>query len=188
MGKTKKTEQIVLGGGCFWCLDAAYRQLKGVESVTSGYAGGPEQDGGSQAGQPGPTYEQVTGGETGHAEVVQVAFDPTVLPLADLLDFFFALHDPTTRDRQGNDVGPQYRSIILYGSPEQEREAQAAIERAQANWQDPIVTQVRPLGTFYPAEDEHQDFFGRNPAHPYCQVVINPKLAKVREEYGGRVL
>ena len=174
-GEPSKTETIVLGGGCFWCLDAAYRVLKGVREVTSGYAGGRVQD---------PTYEQVTTGETGHAEVVQVAFDPAVLPLPDLLDFFFALHDPTTKDRQGSDVGPQYRSIILYGSPAQEGEAQAAVERAQARWDDPIVTEVRPLETFYPAEARHQDFFAKNPAHAYCQAVIRPKVGKVREEFG----
>ncbi len=175
-------QTIVLGGGCFWCLDAAYRILKGVQEVTSGYAGGQTP----KAGQ-SPTYEQVTTGETGHAEVVQVAFDPAALPLPDLLDFFFALHDPTTKDRQGSDVGPQYRSIILYGSPEQEREARAAAERAQAHWDDPIVTEVRPLETFYPAEARHQDFFAKNPAHTYCQVVIRPKVGKVREEFREQV-
>lgn len=173
---------IVLGGGCFWCLDAAFRRLKGVGTVESGYAGGDAPG----KGQPDPTYEQVSTGTTGHAEVVRVTFDPAVLAPPRLLDFFFALHDPTTTDRQGADVGSQYRSIILYGSPAQEREARAAVTRAQANWDAPIVTEVRPLapGAFYPAEEHHQDFFAKHPGHPYCQVVINPKLAKVREKYG----
>ena len=169
-------EVATLGGGCFWCLDSIYRQLKGVESVVSGYAGGT---------RPNPTYREVCGGNTGHAEVVQITFDPSQISYRDLLDVFFTIHDPTTQDRQGGDIGPQYRSIILTHSDEQARIAREAIAdvTAEAVWDDPIVTQIEPLKTFYPAEAYHQDYFANNPNQPYCQVVIAPKVAKFRRKY-----
>ena len=169
-------ELATLGGGCFWCLDGIYRQLKGVESVVSGYAGGTK---------PNPTYREVCGGNTGHAEVVQITFDPSQISYRDLLDVFFTIHDPTTQDRQGGDIGPQYRSIILTHSDEQARIARETIAdvTAEGVWDDPIVTHVEPLTTFYPAESYHQDYFANNPNQPYCQVVIAPKVAKFRRKY-----
>ena len=169
-------EVATLGGGCFWCLDGIYRQLKGVESVVSGYAGGTK---------PNPTYREVCGGNTGHAEVVQITYDPSQISYRDLLDVFFTIHDPTTQDRQGGDVGPQYRSIILTHSDEQARIARETIAdvTAEGVWDDPIVTQIEPLTTFYPAESYHQDYFANNPNQPYCQVVIAPKVAKFRRKY-----
>jgi peptide-methionine (S)-S-oxide reductase len=173
-------EIATLGGGCFWCLDAIYRQLRGVERVDSGYAGGTT---------PNPTYRDVCGGRTGHAEVVQITFDPAVVSYRDLLDVFFTVHDPTTPDRQGADVGPQYRSIILYHSPEQERAAREAIADVEARhvWNAPIVTHVMPLTTFYSAERYHQDYFANNARQPYCQVVIEPKVAKFRQHFLERL-
>lgn len=169
-------EVATLGGGCFWCLDSIYRQLKGVESVVSGYAGGM---------RPNPTYREVCGGNTGHAEVVQITFDPSQISYRDLLDVFFTIHDPTTQDRQGGDVGPQYRSVILTHSDEQARTARETIAEVTAEgiWDDPIVTRIEPLTTFYPAEAYHQDYFANNPNQPYCQVVIAPKVAKFRRKY-----
>ncbi|MDQ8170867.1 MAG: peptide-methionine (S)-S-oxide reductase MsrA, partial [Gemmatimonadota bacterium] len=143
-----------LGGGCFWCLEAVYLMLRGVHAVNSGYAGGHV---------PHPTYEQVCGKQTGHAEVVEVTFDPQVITYRDLLDVFFTIHDPTTRDRQGHDVGPQYRSAIFTHDGTQAAEARAALAAAQAHWPDPIVTEIRPLDTFWPAESYHDDYFARNP-------------------------
>jgi peptide-methionine (S)-S-oxide reductase len=169
-------EVATLGGGCFWCLDGIYRQLKGVESVVSGYAGGTK---------PNPSYREVCGGNTGHAEVVQITYDPSQITYRDLLDVFFTIHDPTTQDRQGGDIGPQYRSIILTHSDAQERIARQTIADVTADgiWSDPIVTQIEPLTTFYPAETYHQDYFANNPNQPYCQVVIAPKVAKFRRKY-----
>ena len=169
-------EVATLGGGCFWCLDSIYRQLKGVASVVSGYAGGM---------RPNPTYREVCGGNTGHAEVVQITFDPSQISYRDLLDVFFTIHDPTTQDRQGGDVGPQYRSVILTHSDEQARTARETIAEVTAEgiWDDPIVTRIEPLTTFYPAEAYHQDYFANNPNQPYCQVVIAPKVAKFRRKY-----
>jgi peptide-methionine (S)-S-oxide reductase len=169
-------EVATLGGGCFWCLDGIYRQLKGVESVVSGYAGGTK---------PNPSYREVCGGNTGHAEVVQITYDPSQITYRDLLDVFFTIHDPTTPDRQGGDIGPQYRSIILTHSDEQARIAREAIAdvTAEGVWDDPIVTHIEPLTTFYPAEAYHQDYFANNPNQPYCQVVIAPKVAKFRRKY-----
>jgi len=176
MSITGEREVATLGGGCFWCLDSIYRQLKGVESVVSGYAGGTK---------PNPSYREVCGGNTGHAEVVQITFDPSQISYRDLLDVFFTIHDPTTQDRQGGDIGPQYRSIVLAHSDEQARVAREAIAdvTAESVWDDPIVTQVQPLTTFYPAESYHQDYFANNPNQPYCQVVIAPKVAKFRRKY-----
>ncbi len=173
-------ELATLGGGCFWCLEAVYKDLKGVERVVSGYAGGVVEN---------PTYEQVCGGRTGHAEVVQITYDPKVVSFRDLLDVFFTIHDPTTKDRQGADIGPQYRSIILYHSPEQEAEARRAIAEVgeQKIWNAPIVTEVVPLETFYPGEDYHQDYFEQNPRQRYCQIVIAPKVAKFRKEHLARL-
>jgi peptide-methionine (S)-S-oxide reductase len=169
-------ETATLGGGCFWCLEAAFEQLRGVERVDSGYAGGSV---------PSPSYEQVCGGDTGHAEVTQVTFDPAVLSYRQLLDVFFATHDPTTPNRQGADVGTQYRSIILYHTPEQKRVAEEAIAELNAAriWNGPIVTEIVPLEKFYPAEGYHQGYYRQNPRQSYCQVVIAPKLAKFRKQF-----
>lgn len=174
----EKTETATLGGGCFWCLDAAYRQVEGVVGVVSGYAGGR---------RPNPTYEQVCTGATGHAEVVQVEFDPSVITYGEVLDIFWSIHDPTTRDRQGADVGSQYRSIILHHDETQRATAEASRDAVQKLWPRPIVTEIVPLETFYPAEDYHQDYFARNPDQGYCQVVINPKLAKLRQHHADRL-
>jgi peptide-methionine (S)-S-oxide reductase len=169
-----------LAGGCFWCLEAVYEQLKGVKSVVSGYAGGHV---------PNPTYHQVTGGRTGHAEVVQVTYDPEEVSYRDLLGVFFTIHDPTTLNRQGADVGPQYRSAIFYHDEEQKEIAEDVIREMEKEgvWDDPIVTQVEPLDEFYRAEDYHQEYYRNNPYQPYCQVVIRPKVAKFRQKYMGRL-
>jgi peptide-methionine (S)-S-oxide reductase len=173
-------EVATLAGGCFWCLEAVFQGLKGVERVVSGYAGGSV---------PNPSYEEVCGGGTGHAEVVQVTFDSGVLSYRDLLDVFFAIHDPTTMNRQGADVGTQYRSAIYYHSPEQERTARAAIAEIEREgvFDAPIVTEVAPLSVFYPAEQYHQDYFRRNPGQGYCRAVIAPKVAKFRKEHLERL-
>jgi peptide-methionine (S)-S-oxide reductase len=173
---TKTTETAILGGGCFWCLEAVYNELRGVERVISGYAGGSV---------PNPTYEQVCSGRTGHAEVVQVTFDPSVISFREILQVFFTIHDPTTLNRQGADVGTQYRSVILYQSPEQEQVAGEVIAETNASgiWRSPLVTEVTRLERFYPAEGYHQNYFERNPYQPYCQIIIAPKVAKVRERY-----
>ena len=174
------TELATLGGGCFWCLEAVFEQLRGVVRVTSGYAGGDV---------PAPTYEQVCTGDTGHAEVVQVAFDPAIVAYRDLLDVFFTVHDPTTRDRQGGDVGPQYRSVIFTHSAEQARTAAAAIAALDGSgaWDDPIVTEVTPLDHFWPAEAYHHQYFRRNPLQPYCMFVVAPKVAKLRKQFLDRL-
>lgn len=169
-------EIATLGGGCFWCLEPVFDDLRGVVSVESGYAGGR---------RPNPTYEQVCSGATGHAEVVQVVFDPNTISYADLLRVFFSIHDPTTLNRQGADVGTQYRSVIFYHNPEQQRTAEEVIRSLQSEgiWNDPIVTQVVPFETFYRAEDYHQEYFATNPMQPYCNIVIAPKVAKFRKQY-----
>jgi peptide-methionine (S)-S-oxide reductase len=174
------TEVATLAGGCFWCLEAVYEQLKGVESVVSGYAGGHV---------PNPTYRQVTSGRTGHAEVVQVTYDPDVVSYRDLLGVFFTIHDPTTLNRQGADVGTQYRSAIFYHDEEQKEIAEDVIREMEGAgvWDDPIVTQVEPLDAFYRAEDYHQEYYRNNPYQPYCQVVIRPKVAKFRQTYMDRL-
>ena len=174
------TDTATFGGGCFWCLDGAFRQLRGVEKVVSGYAGGR---------RPNPTYEQVCTGLTGHAEVVQITFDPDVISYRDLLGVLFTIHDPTTLNRQGNDVGTQYRSVIFHHSPEQERAAREVIAELEAEkvYDSAIVTEVAPLTQFYPAEDYHQDYFSRNPQQPYCAAVVAPKVAKVRKYYFDRL-
>lgn len=174
------TELATLGGGCFWCLEAVFQNLRGVERVVSGYAGGSV---------PNPSYEDVCTGRTGHAEVVQVTFDPAVLSYRDLLQVFFSIHDPTTLNRQGPDVGTQYRSAIFHHGAEQERVAReviADLER-QGIWDSPIVTEVTPVPPFYPAEEYHQEYFRRNPGQGYCRVVIAPKVAKFRKEHLARL-
>jgi peptide-methionine (S)-S-oxide reductase len=176
----QRLETATLGGGCFWCLEAVFERLEGVEKVVSGYTGGRVPD---------PSYELVCSGLTGHAEVVQITFDPSVLPYRELLEIFFAFHDPTTLNRQGNDLGTQYRSAIYHHSPEQERTAREVIEqlRRDGTWDDPIVTEVTPLDRFYPAEEYHHQYFQRNPTRMYCQAVVAPKVAKLRREYAGRL-
>lgn len=172
-------QTATLGGGCFWCLEAVYVRVRGVHQVVSGYAGGHV---------PHPTYEQVCGKRTGHAEVVQVTFDPAEIGYRELLEIFFAIHDPTTPDRQGNDVGPQYRSIILTHDDEQARTARELIAELEADgtWDAPVVTQVEPLTVFYPAEAYHHRYFERNPGQGYCQVVIAPKVAKLRRKFAEK--
>jgi peptide-methionine (S)-S-oxide reductase len=176
----KKLETATLGGGCFWCLEAVFEQLRGVERVESGYAGGAVAN---------PTYRQVCDGNTGHAEVVQVTFDPAVVSYRDILDVFFGTHDPTTLNRQGADVGTQYRSVIFYHTPEQKAEAEKRIAELNAAgiWDAPIVTQVVPLPAFYKAEDYHQEYFRQNPGQPYCQVVVAPKVAKFRKQFADKL-
>ena len=170
------SEQATLAGGCFWCLEAVYDQLRGVANVDSGYAGGR---------RPNPTYEQVCTGTTGHAEVVQITYDPEQITYGDLLDVFFTIHDPTTLNRQGADVGTQYRSAIFYHNDEQKRIAEEKIRELGdfKTWEDPIVTQVAPLTEFYPAEEYHRDYFERNPSQSYCSIVIAPKVAKARAHF-----
>lgn len=174
-------EQATLAGGCFWCLEAAYDQLRGVLNVESGYAGGR---------RPNPTYEQVCTGTTGHAEVVQITYDPAIISYQDLLDVFFTIHDPTTLNRQGADVGTQYRSAIFYHTPEQKTMAEETIARLieERLWDNPIVTEVGPLAEFYPAEDYHRDYFQRNPGQPYCQAVVAPKVAKFRSKFMEKLI
>ena len=173
-------EIAVLGGGCFWCLEAVFDELAGVRSVESGYAGGRNPD---------PTYEDVCGGRTGHAEVVRITFDPSVLSFRDLLTVFFTVHDPTTRDRQGNDVGTQYRSVIFCQTPQQRATAESVrAELSAANlWKDPIVTAIADAAPFYEAERYHQEYFLRNPGQPYCAVVVAPKVAKFRKHFTERL-
>lgn len=163
----------VLGGGCFWCLDAVYRRIKGVTKVVSGYSGGNGE----------PSYYQVAGGKTGHAEVICVTFDEKIIPAEIILDIFFLIHDPTTLNRQGADKGTQYRSIMLYENQSQKQVFEAARDRATSNWSDPIVTEIAELETFHPAENEHQDYFNQNPNAGYCMIVISPKIAKARQHY-----
>ena len=169
-----------LAGGCFWCLDAVFRDLRGVEKVESGYAGGTTAN---------PSYEQVCSGRTGHAEVVQVTFDPAVVSFRELLGVFFTIHDPTTLNRQGGDVGTQYRSAIFYHSPDQRAIAGQVIRELEAEglWDDPVVTELAPFTNYYPAEIYHQDYFNRNPFQPYCSAVIAPKVAKFRSKYLERL-
>lgn len=173
-------ELATLGGGCFWCLEAVFKDLRGVTSVMSGYAGGHVPD---------PSYKQVCTGGTGHAEVVQIRFDPAEIAYADLLRVFFTIHDPTTKDRQGHDVGPQYRSIILTHTPEQADTAEAVMAEIAAAkiWPAALVTERVPLAVFYPAEPEHHDYFARNPWTGYCQAVVAPKVAKFRKTFAARL-
>jgi peptide-methionine (S)-S-oxide reductase len=173
-------EVATLAGGCFWCLEAVFDNLQGVEDVVSGYSGGKTAN---------PTYHQVSSGATGHAEVIQITFEPEEISYQDLLEVFFTIHDPTTLNRQGSDVGTQYRSAIFYHSPEQEAIAEQVIAELEAAgiWDDPIVTEIVPFTAFYPAEDYHQEYFTKNPRQPYCQMVVAPKVAKFRKKYMDRL-
>jgi len=167
----------VLGGGCFWCTEAVYLEVKGVNKVESGYTGGP---------QPDPTYEQVCSGTTGHAEVVRLEFDPDVISYRDLLEIFFTIHDPTTLNRQGNDVGTQYRSVIYYQSPEQEATARQVIAEMAHVWDAPIVTELSPAQPYFKAEDYHQNYFAQHPLQGYCAFVVEPKVVKFRQMHSAR--
>ncbi len=167
-------EKFVLGGGCFWCLDSAYSQFAGIADITCGYTGGSK---------PNPSYEQVCDGNTGHAEVVSIEFDPAIISSEQILDIFFTLHDPTQLNRQGNDIGTQYRSSMFYSTPEQKHLFENSIERAKEIWGDRIVTEVSQLSDFYAAEEYHQDFFAKNPNQGYCVAVVAPKVAKVRSKF-----
>lgn len=176
----RTTETATLGGGCFWCLDAVFRQLRGVTGVRSGYAGGQTDN---------PTYRAVCTGATGHAEVVRVEFDPAELSFRELLEVFFTIHDPTTLNRQGHDVGTQYRSAIFTESDEHLRVARKIKEELDADgpWDDPLVTEIEPLAKFWPAEGYHEDYWARNQGQPYCRAVIDPKVAKFREKFAHRL-
>jgi peptide-methionine (S)-S-oxide reductase len=173
-------DKAILGGGCFWCLEAALRQLVGVESVVSGYCGGQVEN---------PDYRQVCTGDTRHAEVVQITFDPSTIDYQTVLQAFFAIHDPTTKNRQGNDVGTQYRSVIFTVSAEQERVAKSLVaELTTAHvWPDSIVTEILPAPRFWPAESHHQNYLANNPQQPYCMAVVAPKAAKLRQVFKGRI-
>jgi peptide-methionine (S)-S-oxide reductase len=171
-------ETATLGGGCFWCLEAVYDGLEGVLSVESGYSGGT---------RPNPSYKEVCSGTTGHVEVVRVTFDPDVISFRDILEIFFAIHDPTTPNRQGNDIGSQYRSVIFYHSPEQRATAETMIAGSLGHFDSPIVTAVEPAGEFYIAEDYHQEYSKNNPNQPYCQFVVAPKVRKFRSKFAARL-
>lgn len=172
-------DTATFGGGCFWCTEAMFTELRGVSKVVSGYAGGT---------MPHPSYQDLHTKNTGHAEVIQVTFDPAVITYRELLEIFFTAHDPTTPNQQGNDVGEQYRSIILYANDEQKKTAQAVIaDFAPKLWDKPITTQLLPLENFWPAEDYHQDYYANNTSAPYCEIVINPKLAKFRQKFASRL-
>lgn len=171
-------QRVVLGGGCFWCLEAAYQQIRGVENVVPGYAGGQTDN---------PSYYDLHDKNTGHAEVVQITFDEKQISLEDILDIFWAIHDPTTPNRQGNDVGPEYRSIMLYADDTQKQIMETSRDKAQQYWQDPIVTEIKPLQKFYEAEPEHHNYFANNPNQMYCQLIINPKLQKLRQKFASKL-
>jgi peptide-methionine (S)-S-oxide reductase len=178
--ESRRVEIATLGGGCFWCLEAAFERLRGLDKVESGYAGGTA---------PKPTYRQVSSGGTGHAEVVQLHFEPEIISFRDLLNVFFTIHDPTTLNRQGADVGIQYRSIILFHSPEQRSTAEEVIAELEESgvWKDPIVTELDRFEAFYPAEEYHQGYYRRNREQPYCRIVIDPKIAKLRSAFLDRL-
>ena len=178
MSQQSATEVAILGGGCCWCLEAVYLEARGILGVESGYMGGET---------PAPTYEQVCAGTTGHAEVVKLEFDPNVISYRDILEIFFTIHDPTTLNRQGNDVGTQYRSVIFFTSPEQEATARKVMAEMAAVWDAPIVTQVLPAEQWYKAEDYHQNYFAQHPLQGYCAFVVAPKVAKFRKTFTDRV-
>lgn len=171
-------ETATLGGGCFWCLEAVYQQVKGVQHVESGYTGGQVAD---------PTYEQVCEGTTGHAEVVRLQFDPAVVSYREILEIFFTIHDPTTLNRQGNDVGTQYRSVIYFHSPQQQETAKHVIAEMANVWDAPIVTELSPIGVYYKAEDYHQNYFVQHPLQGYCAFVVAPKVAKFRKTFAAKL-
>lgn len=173
------TNIATIGGGCFWCIEPLFKQLNGVTEVISGYAGGSFEN---------PTYEDLLYRNTGHAEVIQITYDPEILSYRDILEIFYAVHDPTTLNRQGNDVGEQYRSIILFDTVEQKHIAQEVTNNlATEKWNDPIVTEIKQLDTFYPAEDYHQNYFQNNPEQAYCQLIINPKMADFRKKFADKL-
>ncbi len=178
MTEQTTSEVAILGGGCFWCLEAVYLEVRGVTRVESGYMGGSTLD---------PSYEQVCSGTTGHAEVVRLEFDPARISYRDILEVFFTIHDPTTPDRQGNDVGTQYRSVIFHQTPEQEATARKVMAEMAAVWDAPIVTQLLPAATWYKAEDYHQDYFNQHPLQGYCAFVVAPKVAKFRKVFANRL-
>jgi peptide-methionine (S)-S-oxide reductase len=178
MSEQTATEVAILGGGCFWCTEAVYLEVRGVTKVESGYMGGHVVN---------PSYEQVCTATTGHAEVVRLEFDPSVISYRDILEIFFTIHDPTTLDRQGNDVGPQYRSVIFTTSPEQEATARKVMAEMAAVWDAPIVTQILPQETWYKAEDYHQNYFAQHPLQGYCAFVVAPKVAKFRKTFANRM-
>lgn len=178
MKPSNEIQDAVIGGGCFWCLDAAFREISGITDVVCGYAGGTDQN---------PTYERVCMGSTGHAEVVKVSFDTEVIEYVDILDILWAIHNPTTKNQQGYDIGTEYRSIILYQNETQRTTAVESIEKISKLWPDPVVTELVPLKVFYPAEDYHQQYFAKNPTQGYCTAIINPKLVKVREAFRSRL-
>jgi peptide-methionine (S)-S-oxide reductase len=177
---SKKLETATFGGGCFWCVEAVYQDLKGVEQVVSGYSGGSMEN---------PSYQAVCTGATGHAEVVQITYDPEIISYEELLYVFWRTHDPTTLNRQGADVGPQYRSVIFYHNDEQQAIAQKSKQEIDASglWRNPIVTEISPLRNFYLAENYHQDYFRQNPYQPYCQMVIDPKVRKFKKEFQDKL-
>jgi peptide-methionine (S)-S-oxide reductase len=177
---TKPLETVTLGAGCFWCVEAVYQELKGVHRVESGYSGGSVEN---------PTYQQVCSGRTGHAEVIQVTFDPDTIDFATILEVFWRTHDPTTMNRQGADVGTQYRSAIFYHTDEQRQIAETSKQETNASdlWENPIVTEITPFTRFYPAEDYHQNFYRDNPGQPYCRVMIDPKIRKLRKDFEDQV-
>ncbi len=172
--------ELVVGGGCFWCVEAVYQSLIGVEAVESGYSGGETAN---------PTYEQVSSGESGHAEVVKITYDPALITLPELLEAFFHTHDPTTLNRQGNDVGTQYRSVIFYSSPEEKKAIDDVKAKIEANklWPNPIVTQIAPLRAYYKAEDYHQNYYRTHSSQPYCSIVIAPKLQKLYKAFASKL-
>ena len=176
----RQLETITLGGGCFWCVEAVFDDLLGVKDVVSGYMGGQSAS---------PTYEDICTGRTGHAEVIQVQFDPATISLREIIEVFFAVHDPTTLNRQGNDAGTQYRSAIFYHTPAQQQIAEEVIQSVGGGkvWDDPIVTEVVPAATFYPAEAYHQEFFKHNPHQGYCMAVVSPKLSKFRKNFSSKL-
>ena len=174
MSEQKTTDVAILGGGCFWCVEAVYLEVRGVTRVESGYMGGQVVN---------PSYEQVCGGATGHAEVVRLEFDPSIISYRDILQIFFTIHDPTTQDRQGNDVGPQYRSVIFTQGAEQEATARQVMAEMAAVWDAPIVTQVLPAETWYKAEEYHQNYYAQHPMQGYCAFVVAPKVAKFRKTF-----
>lgn len=170
-------EKITIGGGCFWCLEAVYQLVDGIKAVTSGYAGGHKKN---------PTYKEVCDESTGHAEVIQLEFDPNIISLEKILDIFWTIHDPTTLNRQGNDTGTQYRSIILYHNDIQKKIAEESKKSVAANWNNPIVTEIVPLEVFYPAEDYHQNYFRNNPYNSYCAYVVKPKVDKYKKVFASK--
>jgi peptide-methionine (S)-S-oxide reductase len=176
----KNYEYATIGGGCFWCIEAIFSEVRGVHSATSGYSGGTVKN---------PSYREVTSGRTGHAEVVQLAFDPEIISYRDILEIFFHLHDPTTLNRQGADIGTQYRSVIFYHNAEQEKMARQVFEEIDRSdlWENPLVTEISPLTEFYVAEDYHQNYYANNPNQPYCTFVISPKISKLRKLFKDRL-